>query len=137
MSKEIVEFCEKHDIPFKVYVTNRAEFLKQLNIKGDSDGHEIVKNCMSKKCTIIKDGIMNRCSQPSYIYELNRKYNLDLPEDIGINIYDKDVTREKIKRFLTENVEFCRFCTEPVMYTWKNGKKEVALSDWVVQGGNE
>ena len=131
--KNILDFCEDNEVEFKLFGTEKDKFLKQLNLKGDSDGKEIVKNRWCKKSTIIKDGIVNRCCQPLYVYELNNKYNLNLPENIGMNIHDTNVTGEQIKKFVAENTEFCRYCTEPEYYTWKNGRNEAVLNDWVVE----
>lgn len=128
----VSSFCDNEGIEFNVYV-NKEKFLKQLNTKGDSDGNVIVKECMSKKCTVIKDGIINRCCQPVYTYELNKKFGTTFPENIGIDIYEKGITYEKIKEFIRNNTLFCRYCTIPEEYVWSNGKKDIRLSDWVVK----
>ena len=131
-TEEITSFCNSEGIECSVYV-NKEKFLKQLNLRGDSDGEEIVKNCMSKKCTIIKDGIINRCCQPTFTYELNKKFGTKFPENIGINIYEEGITYKGIKEYIRNNTQFCRYCTTPEEYTWSCGKNGILLSDWVVK----
>lgn len=130
-TEDIEKFCDNNGIEFNIYV-NKQNFVKQLNIKGDTDGNIIVKNCMSKKCTIIKDGIINRCCQPTYTYELNKKFSTHFPEGLGINIYKAGISCEQIKDYI-QNTEFCKYCTYPEEYVWSNGKKGIELSDWVVK----
>lgn len=131
-TEEIEKFCNGEEIELNVYV-NKDKFLKQLNSKGDSDGETIVKNCMSKKCTIIKDGIINRCCQPVYTYELNKRFGTEFPEDIGISIYEDGITYKEIKEYITSNTAFCQYCTTPEEYMWSNGTSDISLSDWVVK----
>lgn len=131
-TNEIEKFCSTEGIEFSTYV-NKEKFFKQLNMRGDSNGAEVVKNCVCSRATIINNGVINRCCQPTFTYELNKKFQTKFPENIGINIYEEGITYKEVKEFVRSNTLFCRYCTTPEEYIWNNGKIGIELSDWVVK----
>ena len=116
---------------------DRELFLKGLNLHGNSNGDEVVKHCMSRNCSIIRNGIINRCCQPTYTYELNRKFGTKFEENVGIDIHDEKIDAHVILNFLREDTQFCRYCSTVESFRWSNDRSSVKLSDWCVEDKNE
>lgn len=128
----IRKFCMEHGIGI-VGDVSRIEFSKRINLKGNSTGTTTFAQCNWHQCPNLKDGKLYTCSYAAFAYRLQRKYDLNIPIEEGINLFDQNITGEKIKEILPQPIEFCRYCTIPVMVPWSNDCKKACLADWVVE----
>lgn len=62
----------------------------------------------------------------------NEYFNANLPQDGILDLYEDNLTVEKIKKHLITPFERCRYCIKPHSIKWSTIKYPSQLSDWVV-----
>lgn len=128
---DITAFCKEKGIGI-VGNVSRMNFTKRINLRGDSDKTKIFYECDWHRCPNLRDGRLYTCSYAAFSYRLKERYDIDIPTEQGIDLFDEKVTGKMINQILSEPIEFCKYCTVPVPVEWSNDYTKKCLEDWVV-----
>lgn len=88
-------------------------FIEPLNLKGTSDIKLNFGLChKANSCTTLKHGKLFTCSFAPNVHHFNKKFNtnIEITSDDYIDIYDENLTADKILQKLSEPIPACRFC---------------------------
>lgn len=94
-------------------------------------GTEIFLQCYQAHCHNLYDGKIAACFLPFTTKYFNAYYGKNLPEDGALDLYEPNLTTEKLKAHLLKPFERCRYCTSPVEVEWSTIKHPSPISDWV------
>lgn len=104
------------------------KFFTVLNSSGTSNLQETFLNCR-KKYVILKKDNLYACSISAYIDDYNKKFNKNIPQGQGINIFTNN-TEQILKYLNSVPEETCRFCTNDLNYfEWEQSTNPQA-QDW-------
>ncbi|MBQ1901779.1 MAG: 4Fe-4S cluster-binding domain-containing protein [Lachnospiraceae bacterium] len=91
-------------------------------------------HCMQAHCHNLYDGKIAACFLPFTTKYFNREFDKNLPEDGYVDIYEEDMTSERIQRRLLTPFERCRYCSDKsIPVKWEVMHEPSILSDWVVE----
>lgn len=94
----------------------------------------IFNNCTQSHCCNLYEGKVAACFLPFTTKYFNRYFNQNLPEDGWVNLYDKDLTTHKLKKFLSTPFERCHYCMPKHRnITWDKISCPSNLSDWLYE----
>lgn len=96
-----------------------------------NDEERIFRQCYQATCHNLYDGKLGVCFLPFMTKYFNEYYGKCIPNGECIDLYDEDLSLEKILQYLHKPIERCRYCTEPVVKTWGRVKHPSDISDWV------
>ena len=111
----------------------KNEFRKYINEKGNSNIKATYKSCWMKDCITLQDGKLYRCPFGAYVKYFNKKYNTNIAEDKGIDIYKNNAS--KIYKYIYNPINSCRWCTfeHNLSIPWQNCQKsEIKKEDWCI-----
>ncbi len=123
--------CKEENVALEFFNDENVEkhsFKTSLDPEGKSIPFESFVNChRANACTQLYNGKIYPCPPLAYIDIFNEKFSQNLkqtPADY-IDIYQDDITYEKILNFLARPVPFCRYCkTKDTIYQpWLRSKK--------------
>lgn len=87
-------------------------------------------------CKEVRDGRISRCVPAFYAFELNKKFNLHLPEYEGMDLFDQTLTGEILAQKLKEPVELCKYCfldeNITASYPWMRSVGDDAEEDYFI-----
>lgn len=104
------------------------QFSESLNPAGTSDAGNTFGNCGRKECTIIKNDRLYICSVSAYIDKYNKRFNLDIPQPEGLNIYN--CSSKEFMDYLKQPAETCKYCTSKYRYPDWSCSGAAERSDW-------
>jgi hypothetical protein len=88
------------------------EFFRTFSLKPVFNGAEAAKRCRSF-CETLRNGRLGRCNKALYIDKLNKYYKKDIfPVDSGIDLFDKNLTSQKLMKYLSKPLDVCSHCAE-------------------------
>lgn len=91
-------------------------------------------HCMQAHCHNLYDGKIAACFLPFTTKYFNREFDKNLPEDGYVDIYEEDMTSERIQGRLLTPFERCRYCSDKsIPVKWEVMHEPSILSDWVVE----
>ena len=82
-----------------------------------------------------KGGLLQKQEARKKVMELSDKYglSLEISNDDWIDIYDENITAEKIVAFISTAIPVCRYCSpEKQWFDWKSVGHNVSKYDWVI-----
>ena len=103
------------------------------NKAGDTNVESAFKKCRSRfYCPMLRNGRLYVCCISCNIIAFNQHFDLNIPEDGFVNIYDDEITGWKIIERFDNPSPMCRFCTlgwdDVPTFQWKTSKG--VLEDW-------
>lgn len=123
------EFLVKEKIPFTtsplIKEFNKSQTLSKQNAP------EVFYKCMMATCHCIHNGKLSPCYAPFTTKYFNDAFGQSIPEDEGLDLYDPELTLEKIKTRLILPMERCCYCTQGEACPWEVVGKNSKLEDWV------
>lgn len=123
MLNKITEICDKKQVNYKI--SDRITHFFDFSDNDESDSKEKVFSlCMAKKCHFLLDGKISVCPMPVLRAKLkDENWKHLFAEDI-IDIYDINLTAEKLYNFLSSPLHQCAYCKlEPEKFKWQCGNK--------------
>ena len=124
-------------VAYNVITNNGApitKFFMNQTLKPHNNEKEIFLTCGSAPCHNLWEGKLLTCPRPSAIKFFNDYYHKNLPEDSGIiNLYDEDLTTEKLREFMIKPFKLCKYCTPRFFVDWDTVKHPSPISDWVIE----
>jgi len=133
LEKLIIKTCNENDIEYEIVKT--FSFLKYINIDGNSDKDIAFKNCISKNCFMLRNGKIAVCGGPFYIgKQLNDFFKKSIfPEESDIiDIYEINMTGDKIIDRLNNSISLCKWCNEKSYYA-KWNLSTYNLKEWIAK----
>lgn len=128
--EQIKKLLESQRIPYGVSPLNDNFTCKQT-LKPHDQPAEMFSHCVQAHCHNIYEGKIAACFLPFVTKYFNEYYGKNLPEDGALDLYEENLTTEKLKRHLLTPFERCRYCTPPVNVKWKTITHPSPISDWV------
>jgi hypothetical protein len=134
--EKISSLCKVYGLDLNISMYKK-EFVKLINIKGDSNPDKSFKNCKRMvDCPILKDGHIYSCAY-SYLYKyFNNFFDEKIiteDADNGIDIYSHNAL--EIKHFLNNPVSICKYCiTKKPKFKW--GFSERDINEWIGEDDN-
>ena len=126
----ICEFLKEKRVSFFVSPLNKTFTMKQTLNRHDR-AQEIFLQCLQAHCHNLYDGKIAACFLPFTTKYFNAYYGKNLPVDGALDLYDPNLTTEKLKAHLLKPFERCRYCTPPVTVEWSTIKNPSPITDWV------
>lgn len=130
-TKKIVSFIQTHRLSAELREGKEC-FSKYLNPKGDSDKRNVFQQCIRRNCTFLATGKIAACCQPFTVHYFNEYFDEHLPEDEGIDLYEKGLDGWEILNRLITPMESCRYCDFDVPFNWEPSKAPYSKDDWCV-----
>jgi hypothetical protein len=128
---EMIEVARKYGI--RLLTVPKKSFAKFLVLDGSLDKQEMFNKCDGKICHNIRNGMIATCYMPFFIDHFNKKFNENLPNNDVLNIYDENITTQKIIDFLNTPNEICKYCLwPPIWFPWDKSYNPEKL-DWIVK----
>lgn len=106
---------------------SKKKFYKTLSLKKDSIYE---KKCISRGCINICDGKIAKCPSVLYIDELNKKFDVEFPNE-GIYSLDSFSDGRELNLALEKRIPLCEHCIN-YQIDWEPCSKEQKLEDFVV-----
>ncbi|MCL1988520.1 MAG: 4Fe-4S cluster-binding domain-containing protein [Firmicutes bacterium] len=92
------------------------QFAQYINVTGDSNPKESVKQCPASRCTFLSNGNIARCPMPFNISYFTDKINMQQEK---INIYDQTLDGFALKQMLSKPMKACRYCGKLEWFDWQ------------------
>lgn len=108
------------------------EFTKKQVLEAHENPVRSFLQCNQAHCNNLYDGKVAACFLPFTTKYFNRYFGKSLPEDGAVDLYEEDMTTERLKRALNTPLQRCAYCTSPVPIAWDVIGTPSALSDWVI-----
>lgn len=130
---EIMNFLAAKNVPHILYHKEPLnKFFVNTILKPHNRERDMFLTCSAATCLNLWEGQLSVCYKPSAIKIFNEYFNQHLPEDSGlIDIWDKNLTVEKIHAQLSTSFELCRYCTPYMWRKWGRISYPAPISDWI------
>ena len=128
---ELKNFLQGMNVGFFVTPPNEKFFMNQI-LKPHDYMAEMFARCSVSTCTILYDGKISACCKPFTTKYFNACFGKNIPTDDMLDLYEPDISTEKIKKFLVTPFERCRYCVDSKFVEWKTMSHPATLSDWIV-----
>ncbi len=127
--EQITKLLTEKKVEFFVSPLTKTFTVKQT-LNPHNEARKIFLKCFQASCRNLYDGKIAACFLPFTTKYFNAYYNKNLPEDGALDLYEKDLTTEKLKKFLSVPFERCRYCTAPVPIKWGTISQPSPITDW-------
>lgn len=127
---EISAFLDEKQVSYGFSSLITTFTKKQTLEKKDKN---IFYSCYQAHCNNLYDGKVAACFLPFTTKYFNEYFGKELPEDGAIDLYDNNLSTEKLKARLLIPFERCAYCTEPVEIPWGMIGNPSVLGDWVIE----
>lgn len=125
---DLVAFLKNNNIRFYTYRIGDC-FYSPINIRGNSDIEKVTKNCV-EACTIVHEGKIARCSLGIFIKEFNKYFNVNLPENGYIDLYQEELTGKELIKLIRKPIDMCKFCYRNYKYKWEQSTNAINIKDY-------
>ncbi len=132
---KVVEILEAENLKYRVSTVSTDEFLKYMNLKGDSDISRAYACCDFKECHFLYEGKVSPCAFPLLVKYFNEYFHESLDIRCGIDLYSPQLEKGMLRELLNRPVDACRYCAidkEPI--PWEGHCLDADRSDWCVEG---
>jgi organic radical activating enzyme len=116
------------------FAVDMCSFTKFFVRKPYFDKNESISRC-DYTCYGLRNGLISRCERALYIEYFNKKFNLNFPEDAGINIHDSSLTGEKLMHELEKPVKLCAYCAQGLILEqrqWTISRGDDVVEDYFI-----
>jgi MoaA/NifB/PqqE/SkfB family radical SAM enzyme len=102
-------------------------FFSGLNLNGNSDKNNSFKLCMYN-CYFLYKGKLYPCALPALSHYFNSKFNMNIPNNGFVDIYEKNITGWDILDHMEKPIDACKFCSKLKGFKWDFSNREI--SEW-------
>ncbi len=133
---QILKRLDEYKIPWKFEVEKIVHFTRSLTLQNTHNARLASKICKSAICTFLRKGRLYKCPFDAMINDFYKHYGIERYHESGISIYqDKENVYEKLKKYIFEPVEMCKYCSEiPEIISWSI-EANPSLEDWLYKNG--
>ena len=131
---EITQYLEEEGIEYDISPLIK-EFRYKQYTEACADKEYSFYTCPQAHCNNLYRGKIAACFMPFTTHYFNEKYNLSIPEDGAIDLYDESLNTEELKLKLLIPFERCSYCGDTVERPWESVKRrdDSPITDWVVK----
>ena len=130
---EIQNLMRSKAIQSEIHTDPKDEFFKRRSLKPHSHLSEtFFTDCGAAMCNFLYDGKIAPCSRPFTLKYFNEYFKQNLPTEGKIDLYNENLTTEKLIRQLLKPIPACAHCGQKKVIKWKPASYPAKLSDWVV-----
>ena len=122
---EIHQLLDKYGIVHKF--NDSYEFHKSYNFNSNVS-NEYNANICPNHCPTLEDGHICRCHINAK--RINKFFNVNIPIDGDINIYDNNINAAEVRKRLHNAKPQCHICTFGEFFKWDLSKKD--LDEWLI-----
>ncbi|MCQ2497608.1 MAG: radical SAM protein [Lachnospiraceae bacterium] len=117
--------CKQFNIPLFVSPLVK-EFFSSSDGSEIGDIQENWDRCEVKICHFLCDGYLAVCGAPIFVKEMADKidYKGVVDKKDMINIYDNELTGEKLVELMNTPINFCKYCVKTRFFKWESGCRE-------------
>lgn len=130
--ESILEFLTSKGLQYTNNMGFSDIFTVKQGLEGNTDKDRVFFRCFQSHCNNLYEGKIAACFLPFVTKYFNDTFNKELPVDESMDLYDKNLTTERLKRFLLTSMERCKFCKEPKEIPWELAQKKPVLNDWII-----
>lgn len=121
---------ETHGVDYEISGLN-VTFRKKYILQPHNEKNRVFEKCFQAACHNLYEGKIGVCFLPFTQKYFNEKYDYDIPCDGAIDLYESELTTEKLKQFLLTPFERCKYCREEsIDENWTT--MENTILDWIV-----
>lgn len=133
---EILGRLDEYEIPWKFEVEKILCFTRSLTLENTHNAELASKVCNSATCTFLRNGQLYKCPFDGLINEFYEYYGLDRYHESGVSVYqDSKIVYERIRKYIFEPVEMCKYCIEIPEYIPWSIEANPSLEDWLYKDG--
>ena len=130
---EIKTILEANEIEYHI-TSLMSSFRIKYTLNKQVDVETIFDNCPQAHCYNLYEGKIGACFLPFTTKYFNEYFNLNLPTNEAIDLYDKTLTTKKLKTYLQTPIERCHYCMPKYKeITWDTIDNPSGLSDWIIE----
>lgn len=132
---ELVQLAQEHGITVDGLSHNDKSYFGKLPIDTNDKRNAKFnfKHCPhANNEHNLRKGRLYTCMTAANIEQLNNRYNLYLPEENGLDIYQV-TSKEEVFRFMKRPTSMCKFCVpeKNIQFKWHRSKKE--KEEWLLE----
>lgn len=136
---EIVAKIKRENVSVGVF-RDGEEFGSFINMEGSNDPSNVAGKWFVGKCAVMLNGEIGRCGPAMTINKLNEKFNVSLPDNAKINLYDKNLDGSKLVDMLEDSIDLCKYCNgcivpmkQEQLHKWEQDVKgQSRLEEWLL-----
>lgn len=87
--------------------------------------------CCMANCTTLLEGKLYPCSLGTYINFFNESSNTHFPEEKGLDLHRKNLSKEQILNYINSPIELCKYCVTTSIPSTKWRKSSLEIEEWV------
>ena len=131
--EEVMVFFKHKGIERRSMCSQVVSFFNKKQILNPHNNQEwTFRHCYQATCHNLYKDKLGACFLPFVTKYFNKKFNTNIPEDESLDLNNKDLTTEKIRRFLLMPMERCKWCEIPCdAVRWRRVKYPSTLEDWI------
>lgn len=109
------------------------KFYKRFYLNGQFDKKKSFENCDTSTCHTLYNGKIASCIVPFSTDKLNRHFNLNIPVDGWIDLFEEGISGNKINIRLKQPLELCSHCNpKKSFFDWEQRCfGDCKLEDWI------
>ena len=117
----------------------KQTFFRRYDISGKNQPCDAWDFCTSKTCHTVYEGKISGCYFPITAPIFNKYFEHEyfITNQDVIDLYDNNLTTEKLLQQLRSPMNSCKYCHLPVYEKWERIGKTSVLSDWIVGENND
>ena len=127
---KVMDFLREKKISH-LFTKSMDGFYMKYTLQPHNDPKGKFIHCMQARCNNFYDGKIAACFLPFMQRYFNEYFGTNLPEDGAIDLLEKNLTTEKLKRRLLQPIDRCRYCSDDKLVPWDHAKNPSVLEDWI------
>ncbi len=127
----ITETLKNSEVEYNVMPVE--QFYKRFSLNRRFDKDEAFINCGTATCHTLYYGKIAPCIVPFSTDKLNRAFNINIPIDGWIDLFEDGVDGDSINARLKQPFELCSHCNpEKCFFNWEQRRfEDCKLDDWI------
>ncbi len=127
----IIDALKSNGIEYNIMPVE--QFYKRFSLSGKFDKDEAFDNCGTATCHTLYDGKIAPCIVPFSTEKLNREFNINIPIDGWIDLFENEIDGDIINKRLKQPFELCSHCNpQKTFFDWEQRHfEDCKLDDWI------
>lgn len=125
----IVSYINERDVGVVI-----TPFIEKFRVRQLLEPHteDVFHDCLQAHCNNLYEGKIAACFLPFTTHYFNENFDKQIPEDGAIDLYDENLTSEKLISGLLTPLERCQYCASDCKeIDWRIIHKPSTMDDWI------
>lgn len=123
----VKQILEQREIRYRV--DSGEVFFKSFNFKSDDNPRQKKQYCI-QWCISLRDGKIYPCATSACFEFFNDCFETGIHNERGLDLFEDNLSIERIKAYLSSPIELCKFCDFTKMYLWSGQDGKPSIADW-------